>query len=567
MTCSIRGIGARPIWRASCARRVCGAVVAMIAISAAARPASAGERSQVARLSRTMLVCEPLGLGAIDSVPFNFPGASEADLEPLRTVLPGLVEIALPAGGNPHVPRVFGSDLGAPFEHSDGRSYFIFDDAELAPAEGIAPNLCDANGVCGPRVVNNDFLATSTQLEPPTRDACLTLAIESAAGEPTQFKPLSYNGLFNQGGANLGGGVVPGPGFSTGKFIFTLMPLGGSAICTLSEAGNSCAQTGGIEGDVCAPLFGPTLGQCYFGECLDSPDSPCALRYPPTSLAVRTSGSAFVTPQVGVHLSSERVLEAYRGHFSTASFFSKVDFKTGDGRVWVVGRDGYWGTQGMKMDPYLMFHPVTAGQLGEAQYFAGMSGGQPVFSADRRDAKPLFAEHAIVPNHTSIAYLPEFGGIWVMLSGGRAQEAIRDGIAFFVRPVTDEHFYAAEAGVSLRWANDPWGPWSEPVGIFNAMTPGQGGYCESMHFADPNGRMKFECPPEKVAMNARLDRQIIGAELAAEYGVAVLPRFARRGHGRELTVYWLMSTWNPYRVVVMRSDLDFGRAVTRDRCR
>jgi hypothetical protein len=536
-------------------RRIRGAAPALLIATLAAPRAIADDAEPSVRLERTELVCEPLGMGAIETVPFNFPGVPESDLEALRARLPGMVETALPPGGNPNVPRVFGGDLGAPFEHADGRLHFIFDDVELAPDVGIAPEVCDPNGVCGPRIVNNDLVATSSQVSPPTPNSCLSLSIESVPGDPTQFRPLTYNGTYNQGGANLGGGVVPGPGFSTGKYIFTLMPRGQNAICTLRESDNTCPQDGGIEGDVCAPIFGPTLGLCYFGECSPSADSPCALRFPPSTLAVQREGSDYVTPEVGVQIESARVLDAYRGHFATASFYSDVDFRTGNGRVWVVGRDGFWGTQAMKMDPYLLFHPVRQGRLGEARYFAGLSYGRPVFSTDRTQAQPIFREDKLVHNHTSIAYLPQLdGGTWVMLYGGRAQVAIRDAIGFFVRPVTDDHFYDPNAGVYLRWSKTPWGPWSDAITIFNAMTQGQGGYCDGMYFEDPDARMNFACPPDKLVHNAHLDRRVVSTGLGAEYGVAILSRYAQNAElGRTFDLYWLMSTWNPYRVVVMRS--------------
>jgi len=516
----------------------------------------AAEAPAQPRLERTSLVCEPLGLGAIDSVPYNFPGADERALDALRPFLPGLIETALPAGRNPRVPLIFGGDLGAPFEHSDGRMYFVFDDLEPAPAEGVDTS-CASEGSCTPRVTQNDLIATTNQSAAPTPDRCLALSIESAPNDPSQFRPITVDGAFEDGGANLGGGVVPGPAFSTGKYIFMLTPTTQTAHCTIGESGNSCATTGGIEGDVCAPIFGPTEGACYFGECLDSPQSPCALRYPPATLSVREGGSRFVSAATPVHVRSRAVLDAYRGHFATASFFSQVDFETHDGRVWVVGRDSFWAAPGLRMDPYLMVHRVVDGRLEDAQYFAGMQDGEPVFSPDRRRAQPIYREDKLVHNHTSIAYLPEFaGGAWVMLYGGRSQVSIRSALEFFVRPVVDDHFYDPAAGVYLRWAKQPWGPWSEAITIFNAMTPGQGGYCESMHFEDPNDRTDFACPTENAAMNQRLNRRLIGAGMAGEYGVALLPRFTRSGPPRHtVELFWLMSTWNPYRVVLMQTRL------------
>ena len=151
--------------------------------------------------------------------------------------------------------------------------------------------------------------------------------------------------------------------------------------------------------------------------------------------------------------------------------------------------------------------------------------------------------------------MPELdGGTWVMLYGGRAQESLRPSLEIFIRPVTDAHFYDRDAGIYLRWAKKPYGPWSEPITIFNPFTPGQGGYCESMFFDDPAGKTGFQCPEDALAHNARLDRNP-GLGLAGEYGPMLLARFAKKVSRNKAQLHWLLSTWNPYRVVVMRTDL------------
>jgi len=43
-------------------------------------------------------------------------------------------------------------------------------------------------------------------------------------------------------------------------------------------------------------------------------------------------------------------------------------------------------------------------------------------------------------------------------------------------------------------------------------------------------------------------------DFGAEYGTAILPRFIQDA-AEEATLYWLMSTWHPYRVVLMKTRL------------
>jgi hypothetical protein len=407
-------------------------------------------------------------------------------------------------------------------------------------------------------VGNDDVVASTTQRSIPTATGCLNLSIPSLERDPGEYAPVTFNGYAAAGGAFLGPFAVPGPGFSTGKFAFSSMPnitsAGGPPICTVTEAGNNCAQTGGIEGDVCLPLLGPNLGFCYFGECGFDPNSPCALRFSPATLAVRDTSTHYVAPQVGVHITSPAVLDAYRGHFSTKAFASAVDFRTNDGKVWVVGRDSFWGMPGMNMNPYLMYHPVEDGVLGEPQYFAGMSGKNPVFSPDRTAAQPLYLEDKMVTHHASFAHVPDVGGgVWVMLYGGHIQPNQRPALEFFVRPVTDAHFYDPNAGIYLRWAKKPWGPWSPPITIFNAFTPGQGGYCANMYFDDPEGKTGFQCPAAAEARNARLNR-VPDSGHSSEYAPVILPRFTKRIDRDKARIHWLLTSSNPYRVMLMRSD-------------
>ncbi len=535
-----------------------GVCAALLLLSSApqlrAQTAAAGatlNRTTIA-LQRTQLVCNALGLHAMEEgPPHNFPGASEAIMDLWRPVAPGLVEASIAPGENPRVPRVFGTDLGAPYEHADGRLYFHFGDSAFTPSEGFDPNL---------GVLNDDILASTDQTKEPSASRCIDLAIPSLARDAGEFAPLTLNGYAKDGGFPLGGGAVPGPGFSTGKFVFAVMPVGRQAgVCTISETGtNDCAQIGGIEGDVCLPLLGPANGFCYFGECGLDPNSPCAFRFGSSSLAVKASATNYVDPQVGVHITSPAVLEPYRGHFGVTSTASEVNWKTGNGKVWVIGRDAFWGMPGMTMSPYLFYHPVTAGRLGEAQYFAGMNGNQPVFSPQRTAARPIYNENKLVPNQTTFGYVPELdGGTWVMLYGGRSQAALRPTLEFFIRPVTDAHFYDRNAGIYMRWAKKPYGPWSEAITIFNPFTPGQGGYCESMFFDDPVGKTGFACSEGTAAHNARLDRSP-GSGLAGEYGAALLPRFSKRVGRDKAQLHWLLSTWNPYRVVLMKTDLSIA---------
>ena len=96
----------------------------------------------------------------------------------------------------------------------------------------------------------------------------------------------------------------------------------------------------------------------------------------------------------------------------------------------------------------------------------------------------------------------------------------------------------------------PWGPWSEPQRIFD---PGANGYCQFMHLPDgpcSSGRNPYE------GEKRRKENGGIVREVAGEYAPFLLPsRYAKLGSGGEADLFYLMSTWNPYQVVVMKTTL------------
>lgn len=96
-------------------------------------------------------------------------------------------------------------------------------------------------------------------------------------------------------------------------------------------------------------------------------------------------------------------------------------------------------------------------------------------------------------------------------------------------------------GIFMRTAANPWGPWSLPTLVFD---PNRGGYCHFM-----NG---LSCPS---GTNNALDISQGLLIPGGEYAPLLLPARYMKADEDTLTVYFTMSTWNPYQVVLMRSRL------------
>jgi Domain of unknown function (DUF4185) len=107
-------------------------------------------------------------------------------------------------------------------------------------------------------------------------------------------------------------------------------------------------------------------------------------------------------------------------------------------------------------------------------------------------------------------------------------------------------------GVYMRTATLPWGPWSAPDRIFDPSD----GYCRFMHL--PVGCLPEGCPS---GINPFEEEKRHGPnrEVGGEYAPFLLPsRYAKPAPNGQTSIYYLMSTGNPYQVVLMRSDVNLG---------
>ncbi len=186
-----------------------------------------------------------------------------------------------------------------------------------------------------------------------------------------------------------------------------------------------------------------------------------------------------------------------------------------------------WGTGVYrKSDAYLAVVPAAHFETGEGtRYFAGMSAGGPAWSAKESDAAPIVKNGTM--GDLSVTWCRDLG-LWLMTYDRREPDR----------------------SVAFSYARSPWGPWSEPQVIFNAVRD--------------NALGKFIHDPRS-SPDDGLAGPVIGkgkADPAAVHGGAYAPYVVERWtkvHGTELDLYYLLSTWNPYVVVLMKSRLQVER--------
>ncbi|MBK7579620.1 MAG: DUF4185 domain-containing protein [Myxococcales bacterium] len=518
--------------------------------------------------------------GTDDKPPVRLPFAFDANDRYAANV---------PAGGNPgnaDNPVVAAADLGSPLEHTDGsgkrRLVFLFGDTQPVPLESYPK---DQNGAVypggspfGQQPSNDDSMAFSDQAEsdPPTGpERCIDLAFVHGGPsldpvhqlpESKLIAPVTMDGRLTVDtatgattGARLGSSRVPGPGFSIDGRMFVLAPTS-----TDSSVGVSCdASKPCPNGDQCG-----AKGVCLYGDCSAADGStPCFKRSAPATLAL-SSPDVSLRSLLPSELETSGALDVYR---QGADLVPPIAFHVPDatqvyawGRSGIVGHPSDLGTPHGRVELFFWKHAFEgapgAKKLSAPRFFSGCDDEPsvcdvPRFSSLESEAVPVYPEDRLTVNQTSVIWLPSFGR-FIMIYGGRLPVWTRD----FHPTVTEERALDPYAGVYLRSARHPWGPWSNAVTLYNPYWSNVAGYCELMFLTAKQAELLSEriepsfpgasCDPSALVQQdlSRPD------DFGAEYGSAIVPRFIQDGSD-EVTFYWLMSTWNPYRVVVMRSVL------------
>ena len=184
-----------------------------------------------------------------------------------------------------------------------------------------------------------------------------------------------------------------------------------------------------------------------------------------------------------------------------------------------------WGAgKYRESDVYLAIAPAASFASGAGTlYFSGLSNGQPMFVAHERGAR------AVVQNGTvgdvSVTYVRELRQ-WIMLYDSRTPR-----------------------GIVFRHSAVPWGPFADEQTIFSAKD-GLGLFIHDPAHEPPDGL----AGPVIGAKNKQHPEAVPGGA----YAPYAVQRWTKL-NGNTLAIYFLLSTWNPYTVVLMRSEFQVQR--------
>jgi hypothetical protein len=240
-------------------------------------------------------------------------------------------------------------------------------------------------------------------------------------------------------------------------------------------------------------------------------------------------------------------------------------------RVFLWGRPGFVGVKarGRSLGLYFAYADMPQGEDIDwtLHYYAGTDEeGQPKFSTDERDAvaadldraqegvQPV-EEHDIV-DQMSLSWVEPLKK-WVMIYGG--------GLISLPTPILPncgvlEYFAREECkdvvmgngAIRMRTADHPWGPWSAPQDVLVGGDPAKSPPEEQ--FA-PGGILRHpDCTAETCAGSTDWEG-VDPREYGFLYGVNIIEQWTRPA-GDGVDLIWNVSTWDPYRVVLVRTRIN-----------
>jgi hypothetical protein len=410
---------------------------------------------------------------------------------------------------------MYGADLGAPIDTGGSALYFLFGDTWPHPQSPPEPN----DGVA----TANDAVGASTLTTTPNEHNCLDLQVVTTGASPPAVAPPVVTPMIDQGYFNVPSGGVY---VDSSLYVFFLTNR------CLSPANLTPMPSDPLKLPS-APLPPYTPTTCYETSILNSIGinvlgqegaSDVLFNTPTVSSAPVTMPSGFVYVNA--------VDPANKPNLAPSSQRLGV-FITGVPRY----RAGV---------PYLAYS--TSANLADPSnwmFFNGLSAGTPIWIDYTTWQSPRNPDGDWMPPLLAQIYNPT-----------PSQECVGEHSLSWNAPLNAWLFlYNCGDRIEARHAPAPWGPWSDPIVLLSPtldpsiyctliMKPLSSGGCPALTSYWPDKRHGGLYAPFVLS---RFTEDVSGSCYPPPRPVGLLVACAR--------IYWLVSTWNPYVVVVMKSTL------------
>jgi hypothetical protein len=239
-------------------------------------------------------------------------------------------------------------------------------------------------------------------------------------------------------------------------------------------------------------------------------------------------------------------------------------------RVFLWGRPGFVGVGASRRTLGVYFAyvdlPNGAQFAWQPEFYAGTNAdGTARFSAHERDAAPLDLDATLpgvqatethdVVNQMSVAWVEPLHK-WVMFYGGGMTRLPSPVLSLcgVLQLFAGRECHAVVVGngaVRMRSADSPWGPWSLPQDVIVGGDPslaGSGLYGVGGVLRHP------QCTAPGCATHSRTPHYAAD-EYGFLYGANIIEQWIAPA-GRGVDVLWNASTWDPYRVVLLRTRIE-----------
>jgi hypothetical protein len=499
-----------------------------------------------------------------------------------------------PDNAKPEPVHYYGTDLGWSYEH-DGKIHFLFGDTHRNEAgEGITAAQDDSFGS-----IDLADWPDATGIA-PGRVPKIRMGQKPGTAE---LQPIDT-------GQPMEGLKTPNGAFSNGEREFGMFITGKPTACqteTDCPAGLSCDTTLGYVG--ARPDIDPGLTLacaknwpgCNPASVVDAEGNPiadsglCADRGSSMASDSEFGHVAAAAMELLIGIRSEEDPGRYENiHTWSTNRFINVASRTvadfvpnrsadaanqdyrnvrgagGNQRVFLWGRPWFNGVNAKSQNNgvYFAYVDMPSGPDFEwdVNYYVGSDeDGTPRFSTNETDAAALdldSTESGVQPvevhdfvQHMSVVWIESLGK-WIMFYGGGISMVPREipgldqcGVAqIFVRTEC-ESVDLGNGALRMRTADQPWGPWTPPQDLIVAGDPesakpgeqyGPGGV---LYHPSCEGK---DCQARSVQMADNDYGWFYGANIIEEWTTST---------DDGVDVYWLASTWAPYRVIMLKTRI------------
>jgi hypothetical protein len=240
-------------------------------------------------------------------------------------------------------------------------------------------------------------------------------------------------------------------------------------------------------------------------------------------------------------------------------------------RVFLWGRPGFIGVAaaGRPLGLYFAWTDLPAGPdfSWDLNYYAGAGAdGAPRFSRNERDAVPLDLDssqdgvqpgevHDIV-DQMSLSWVEPLGK-WLMFYGGGLTNLPLPpalpacGVLELFTGPDCTRVVMGNGALRMRSADQPWGPWSPPQDLIVGGDPNR---TPLEHQYAPGGVLFHPACQDPACVTQTRSREAAPGDYGFLYGANIIEEWTRPA-GDGVDVIWNASTWDPYRVILLRTRI------------